>query len=94
MIFVIVSHVLHLLTAVSPLPLVELTIDGMSAHIGRQGTPIFSFNQTFTSFVLPGLSTVNSGTIPNVALSQGGLGTLNILQETSFDIISATYDMR
>lgn len=66
----------------------------MSAQIGTQGTPFFSFNQTFTNFVVPGLSTANSGIVPNVELVQGALQTLNVISETRFDILSATYNLR
>ena len=82
------------LNATSPVPLVEITIDQLSAELGANGTTFFTFNQTFTDFVLPGLSNVNSGDIPDVALTQGGLATFNILSATTLDIISATYDIR
>lgn len=80
--------------ALSPLPLVELTIDQISAELGTNGTPFFSFNQTFTNFVLPGLSSANSGTVQNVVLNQGGLGTLNVLSDTEFDMMQASYSLR
>ncbi|KAI5121390.1 hypothetical protein M0805_003162 [Coniferiporia weirii] len=80
--------------AASPLPLIELTIDQASAQLGTNGTTFFSFNQTFTDFVIPGLSSANSGTIPNVALTQGALETLNVLSVDELDIISAEYSLR
>ncbi|KAL5519946.1 hypothetical protein ACEPAG_1606 [Sanghuangporus baumii] len=79
---------------VTPVPLVEITVDGMSAQIGTQGTPFFSFNQTFSNFVLSGLNPINSGIVPNVELTQGGLQTLNVISDTTFDILSATYNLR
>ncbi|OCB90181.1 hypothetical protein A7U60_g2643 [Sanghuangporus baumii] len=79
---------------VTPVPLVEITVDRMSAQIGTQGTPFFSFNQTFSNFVLSGLNPINSGIVPNVELTQGALQTLNVISNTRFDILSATYNLR
>lgn len=82
------------LNATSPVPLVEITIDQLSANMGANGTTFFNFNHTFTDFVLPGLSTINSGNIPNVALTQGGLATFNELSAISLDMTNTVYDIR
>ncbi|KAH8114352.1 hypothetical protein DFH11DRAFT_1544092 [Phellopilus nigrolimitatus] len=80
--------------AENPVPLVEITIDQVTAEYGTNGTSFFTFNQTFTNFIISGPSTANSGLIPNVNLAQGGLATLEILSEDELDIISATYELR
>lgn len=78
----------------SPVPLVEITVDSLAAELGTNGSSFFSFNQTFSNLVLPGLSNINSGTIPNVHLDQGGLATFGIISDTALDVLSATYSIR
>lgn len=78
----------------NPLPLIEMTIDQATMQLGQNGTTFFSFNHTFTNFVVPGLSSANSGTIGSVALTQGGLATLPLIATTSLDIIGAQYSVR
>ena len=77
----------------NPLPLIEMTIDQATMQLGQNGTTFFTFNQTFTKFIVPGLGTAKSGLI-DVTLTQGGLATLPLTQAKSLDIIEADYSLR
>ncbi|KAF8971797.1 hypothetical protein BDZ97DRAFT_1146098 [Flammula alnicola] len=64
----------------NPLP-IELTLDSVNAQAGVNGTVFATFNHTFPTpgLVVPPLSTVNSGTIDNVLLTQGAIASLAII---------------
>lgn len=83
-----------MLIVTSPLSLTEITIDQVSMQLGQNGTTFFTFNHTFTDFILPVLGSGNSGTVSSVALTQGGLATLPLISTSSLDIIGAQYALR
>lgn len=48
------------------------------------------FDQAFSNFVIPPGQTVNSGTVPNVVLTQGALGSLGIIPLGYMDVQAVT----
>ncbi|KAI0321274.1 hypothetical protein OF83DRAFT_360193 [Amylostereum chailletii] len=77
----------------NPLPF-ELTIDRVFTQAGVNGIIYAEFDQPFTDFVVPALSTANSGTFPNVSLTQGALASLGIIPLGELDIITANVQIR
>jgi hypothetical protein len=73
---------------INPLP-VELTLDSLAGSAGLNGTVVATFTHSFPSpgFVVPALSSANSGTIDNVALPQGAVG---LLSKVPFGILDLT----
>ncbi|CAA7268439.1 unnamed protein product [Cyclocybe aegerita] len=69
--------------------LIELTIDRVVSQAGLNGTVYASFDHTFeTPFIIKGTQTANSGTIPNVLLTQGALASLDIIPYGVQDLIN------
>jgi hypothetical protein len=67
----------------------DLTIDFVQSNSGLDGETYASFAHTFENFVIPAHSTVNSGTIPNVLLTQGVLKSLRIIPAGKLDLFYA-----
>ncbi|KAJ3513242.1 hypothetical protein NLJ89_g3059 [Agrocybe chaxingu] len=69
--------------------LIELTIDRVVSQAGLNGTVYASFDYTFeTPFIIKGTQTANSGTVPNVLLTQGALASLDIIPYGVQDLIN------
>ena len=79
------------------LPLSLLDLNAASADLGVNGTTYFSFNTTFSGsgISVPLTGSVNSGTIDNVDLTQGPLGTLVLLIQNpqALDVISSSFSI-
>ncbi|KAJ7760108.1 hypothetical protein DFH07DRAFT_957759 [Mycena maculata] len=73
----------------------ELTIDQVSSTAGINGTEYAAFNYTFpTPVVVPPLGTANSGSIPNVLLTQGAIASLNIIPLGYLDLLNVNVNVR
>ncbi|THH18627.1 hypothetical protein EW146_g2390 [Bondarzewia mesenterica] len=77
----------------NPLP-VEITIERAATEAGINGTVYSQFDQSFTSFIIPPFGTANSGTFPNVTLTQGAIASLAIIPLGELDIINADINLR
>ncbi|KAK0222855.1 hypothetical protein EDD85DRAFT_859977 [Armillaria nabsnona] len=81
-------------TASNPL-IVEITLDRVAVSAGIGGVEYISFDHTFEDpVVVPILGTADSGVIENVALTQGGLATLNIVPEGFLDLLNLDLFLR
>ncbi len=81
-------------TASNPL-IVEITLDRVAVSAGIGGAEYISFDHTFEDpVVVPILGTADSGVIENVALTQGGLATLNIVPEGFLDLLNLDLFLR
>ncbi|KAK0500964.1 hypothetical protein EDD18DRAFT_1348401 [Armillaria luteobubalina] len=81
-------------TASNPL-IVEITLDRVAVSAGVGGVEYISFDHTFeTPVIVPLLGTADSGVIENVALTQGGLATLNIVPDGFLDILNLDLSLR
>ncbi|KAK0224678.1 hypothetical protein EDD85DRAFT_858712 [Armillaria nabsnona] len=75
--------------------IVEITLDRVVVSAGTSGTEYISFDHTFEDgVVVPALGTANSGVIENVALTQGGLATLNIVPDGFLDLLNLDLFLR
>ncbi|PBK90060.1 hypothetical protein ARMGADRAFT_1032659 [Armillaria gallica] len=75
--------------------LVEITLDRVAMSAGVNGTVYLSFDHTFEDpVVVPILGTADSGDITDVQLTQGGLGTLNIVSSGQLNLLNLDVDMR
>ncbi|KAK0434779.1 hypothetical protein EV421DRAFT_1275263 [Armillaria borealis] len=75
--------------------IVEITLDRVAVSAGINSTEYISFDHTFEdSVVVPALGTANSGVIENVALTQGGLTTLNIVPDGFLDLLNLDLFLR
>ncbi|KAF8521139.1 hypothetical protein JB92DRAFT_3111289 [Gautieria morchelliformis] len=64
----------------NPLPLLPLVIQRIKSNAGVDGTIFATFDHTFSPpFTINPQQTANSGTIPNVNLTQGALASLGII---------------
>lgn len=66
-----------------------VTISHMTADLGTLGVTLLSFDQNFSSFVVPASGTANSGNIPNTTLALGPLAIAEFLLLRNIDIIKA-----
>ncbi|KAL0956087.1 hypothetical protein HGRIS_002255 [Hohenbuehelia grisea] len=64
----------------------DLVIEFVQSDSGVNGEIFAHFEQPFDSFVIPPGQTVNSGTFPNVLLTQGALASLEIIPLGILDI--------
>ncbi|KAK0500971.1 hypothetical protein EDD18DRAFT_786133 [Armillaria luteobubalina] len=81
-------------TASNPL-IVEITLDRVAVSAGVGGVEYVSFDNTFgTPIVVPILGTADSGVIENVALTQDGLATLDIVPDGFLDILNLDLFLR
>ncbi|KAK0185110.1 hypothetical protein F5146DRAFT_1144316 [Armillaria mellea] len=81
-------------TASNPL-IVEITLDRVAISAGIGGVEYISFDHTFEDpVVVPILGTADSGVIENVALTQGGLATLNIVPDGFLDLLNLDLFLR
>ncbi|KAF9487493.1 hypothetical protein BDN71DRAFT_1404685 [Pleurotus eryngii] len=68
---------------------VELTINTINTSAGINGTEFAAFQHTFEKgLVLPPFSTVNTGEIPNVLLTQGATASLDIIPLGFLDLLN------
>ncbi|KAG9222104.1 hypothetical protein CCMSSC00406_0009285 [Pleurotus cornucopiae] len=68
---------------------VELTINTINTSAGINGTEFAAFQHTFEKgLVLPPFSTVNTGEIPNVLLTQGAIASLDIIPLGFLDLLN------
>ncbi|KAF9264250.1 hypothetical protein L218DRAFT_258531 [Marasmius fiardii PR-910] len=67
----------------------DLEIVFLQSDGGVNGATYAHFEHTFDSFVVPANSTVNSGSIPNVLLTQGAIASLDIIPLGILDIFGA-----
>ncbi|KAK0500959.1 hypothetical protein EDD18DRAFT_1348395 [Armillaria luteobubalina] len=75
--------------------LVELTLERVVLSAGINTTEYISFDHTFEDpVVVPILGTADSGIIDDVALTQGGLETLNIISLEYLDLINLDIYLR
>ncbi|KAK0234081.1 hypothetical protein IW262DRAFT_131794 [Armillaria fumosa] len=75
--------------------LVELTLERVVLSAGINTTEYISFDHTFEDpVVVPILGTTDSGIIEDVALTQGGLETLNIVSLEYLDLINLDIYLR
>ncbi|PBK93685.1 hypothetical protein ARMGADRAFT_1012498, partial [Armillaria gallica] len=75
--------------------IVEITLDRVVVSAGIGGTEYISFDHTFEDgVVVPALGTANPGVIENVALTQGGLATLNIVPDGFLDLLDLDLYLR
>ncbi|PBK76331.1 hypothetical protein ARMSODRAFT_222618 [Armillaria solidipes] len=75
--------------------LVELTLERVVLSAGINTTEYISFDHTFEDpIVVPILGTTDSGAIEDVALTQGGLATLDIVSQGSLDLINLDVYLR
>jgi hypothetical protein len=78
-------------TVKNPLP-IEFTIDRIVNSASLNRTTYSTFDHTFPNgFVLPINETANSGTIPNVTLTQGINPVIGIIPVGKLDIESDVY---
>lgn len=77
----------------NPLPF-EITIDRAVTQAGVAGVVDASFNQSFTSFIIPAFGSANSGTFPDVTLPLGALAALAIIPLQELDILNADVSVR
>ncbi|PBL04345.1 hypothetical protein ARMGADRAFT_1022781 [Armillaria gallica] len=81
-------------TASNPL-IIEITLDRVAVSAGIGGVEYISFDHTFEDpVVVPILGTADSGVIENVALTQGGLATLNIVPDGFLDLLNLDLFLR
>ncbi|KAK0479767.1 hypothetical protein IW261DRAFT_1479007, partial [Armillaria novae-zelandiae] len=81
-------------TASNPL-ILEITLDRVAVSAGVGGIEFISFDHTFeTPVVVPILGTADSGVIENVALTQGGLATSNIVPDGFLDLLDLSLFLR
>ena len=72
--------------------IIELTIDRIVNSASLNGTTYATFDHTFDKgFVVPILKTANSGKIPDVTLTKGIDGSLDIIPAGILDITSTVY---
>lgn len=75
--------------------LFELTIDRVTSTAGINGTVYATFDYTFPKpVVVPALGTANSGSIPNVTLTQGAIASLDIIPLGYLDLINVDVNVR
>ncbi|KAJ7439949.1 hypothetical protein FB451DRAFT_1301104 [Mycena latifolia] len=75
--------------------LFELTIDRVSSTAGINDTVYATFDNTFaTPVVVPALGKANSGTVPNVTLTQGAIASLDIIPLGFLDLINVDVHLR
>ncbi|KAJ7696818.1 hypothetical protein B0H17DRAFT_1053166 [Mycena rosella] len=73
----------------------ELTIDRVTSTAGINGTVYASFDHTFAApVVVPPLGTANSGTVPNVTLTQGAIASLAIIPLGYLDLLNIDVHVR
>ncbi|KAG6820875.1 hypothetical protein H0H93_010219 [Arthromyces matolae] len=68
----------------------ELVLEFVQSDSGLNGKTYAFFGQGFDSFIVPPGQTVNSGTFPNVLLTQGAIASLDIISEQQLDVSAAT----
>ncbi|KAJ7146511.1 hypothetical protein C8R44DRAFT_690982 [Mycena epipterygia] len=75
--------------------LFELTIDHVTSTAGINGTVYATFDYIFPKpVVVPALGKANSGTIPNVTLTQGAIASLDIIPLGYLDLINVDVNVR
>ncbi|KAK0434780.1 hypothetical protein EV421DRAFT_2039435 [Armillaria borealis] len=75
--------------------IVEITLDRVAVSAGIGGVEYISFDHTFEDpVVVPILGTADSGVIENVALTQGGLTTLNIVPDGFLNLLNLDLYLR
>jgi len=67
----------------------DITISFVQSDAGLNGITYAHFEQPFEDFVVPAHGTANSGTIPNVLLTQGIVASLDIVPFAELDIFNA-----
>jgi len=73
----------------------ELTLDSVSSTAGINNTVYATFNHTFaTPVVVPPLGKANSGTVPDVLLTQGATASLDIIPLGYLDLINVDVNLR
>ncbi|KAJ7164328.1 hypothetical protein C8R46DRAFT_901525 [Mycena filopes] len=89
----IVRSRLRSVLAQNPLPF-DLTLDRVRLSAGLNGTTYISFDQAVSNFVVPSRGTANSGTIPNVPLTQGIQASLAIIAFEELDLQELDIDVQ
>ncbi|KAJ7292554.1 hypothetical protein C8J57DRAFT_1266310 [Mycena rebaudengoi] len=73
----------------------ELTLDRVSTTAGINNTVYATFDHTFaTPVVVPPLGKANSGTVPNVLLTQGAIASLDIIPLGFLDLLDVDIHVR
>ncbi|KAI9066059.1 hypothetical protein FKP32DRAFT_1566723 [Trametes sanguinea] len=67
----------------------DMEITFTQVDSGLNGEIYAHFDQAFDSFVIPAHGTANSGSVPNVLLTQGAIATLGIIPEGKLDVFNA-----
>jgi len=66
----------------------DVQLKSITSTAGLNGTTYAEFSHTFDDFTIPALSTANSGTIPDVLLTQGAVASLVIIPFGVLDVQS------
>jgi hypothetical protein len=66
----------------------QLQVISIQSTAGLNGTELASFTHFFKDFVVPPFGSANSGSIPNVTLTQGAANSLDFIPDGILDVNS------